>query len=260
MLDAALAAGEMVYVHCWGGVGRTGTVVGCHLVESGVAAGEVPAALGALRAGTARAHRASPETDAQRGFIAAWASPHRLGARFRAALALAAELHAGQLRKGTDIPYAGHLLAVAATVIEDGGSEDQAIAALLHDAAEDQGGEQVLAAIRARFGEAVAGIVAECSDTFASPKPPWRERKQAYVAHLHTASEGAIRVSLADKLHNARAIVRDLSLSGPALWERFSAGREEQLWYYGELAAAFEARRPGVLATELRGLVDEMGA
>ena len=188
------------------------------------------------------------------------APPHRLGSRFRAALVLAAELHAGQLRKGTDIPYIGHLLAVAATVIEDGGSEDEAIAALLHDAAEDQGGEQVLAAIRARFGDGVGGIVAECSDTFESPKPPWRERKQAYVAHLATASDGAIRVSLADKLHNARAIVRDLSLSGPALWERFSAGREAQLWYYGELAAAFEARRPGVLTAELRGLVDEMAA
>jgi ADP-ribosyl-[dinitrogen reductase] hydrolase len=177
-----------------------------------------------------------------------------LGSRFRDALGHAAELHAGQRRKGTPIPYVGHLLAVASTVIEDGGTEDEAIAALLHDAAEDQGGERVLNDLRARYGDAVADIVAECSDTFEAPKPPWRERKEAYLEHLESASDGAIRVSLADKLHNARAIVRD----GPAVWTRFNTGREEQLWYYGALADVLARRRPGVLADELRELVSRM--
>ena len=181
-----------------------------------------------------------------------------LGPRFSEAVAWAAELHADQRRKGTQIPYLGHLLAVAATVIEDGGSEDEAIAALLHDAAEDQGGERVLAEIGRRFGPTVAGIVEECSDTFESPKPPWRERKQVYLGHLEDASEGALRVSLADKLHNARAIVRDLAVSGPEVWTRFKAGADQQRWYYGALADVFARRRPGVLSDELRELVERM--
>jgi ADP-ribosyl-[dinitrogen reductase] hydrolase len=184
----------------------------------------------------------------------------RLGSRFRDALGHAARLHAGQRRKGTSIPYVSHLLAVASTVIEDGGSEDEAIAALLHDAAEDQGGEPVLDDIRARYGAVVASIVAECSDTFEDPKPPWRERKAAYLNHLEHASGAAIRVSLADKLHNARAIVRDLAVDGPDVWSRFNRGRDDQLWYYGALADVFARRRPGVLSDELRELVARMSA
>ena len=162
--------------------------------------------------------------------------------RFDAALAYAAEAHRSQRRKGSDLPYVGHLLSVAGIAIESGASEDEAIAALLHDVVEDQGGPERLADVRARFGEEVAGIVAECSDTDEVPKPPWRPRKEAYVAHLAAASPGAVRVSLADKLHNARAILYDHRLVGRRVWERFSASAEDTLWYYRALVSAFAAR------------------
>lgn len=184
-----------------------------------------------------------------------------LGPRLDDAFALARELHAGQRRKGTDIPYLGHLMAVAALVIEDGGDEDEAVAALLHDAVEDQGGAATLALIRGRFGPRVAAIVEACSDTDETPKPPWRRRKQAYLAHLRDPElpEGALRVSLADKLHNARAILADLR-AGHDVFARFNAPRRDQAWYYDALATTFAERAPGPMAVELRRVVDEVFA
>ncbi len=138
--------------------------------------------------------------------------------RFEEALSFAARLHEQQKRKGTDIPYVSHLLAVAAIVLEDGGDEDEAVAALLHDAVEDQGGKATLQVIRKRFGDRVAGIVAGYTDSDETPKPPWRERKEKYIAHLRHAPHEVLRVSVADKLHNARAILRDLRKHGERLW------------------------------------------
>jgi hypothetical protein len=147
-----------------------------------------------------------------------------LSRRFDEALVYATHLHEGTFRKETSIPYVSHLLAVCARVLEDGGSEDEAIAALLHDAVEDAGGEARLRAIRARFGERVAAIVAGCSDTDESPKPPWRGRKERYVRHLKTEADAStLRVSLADKLHNARAILRDHREIDEAIWRQRSA-------------------------------------
>jgi (p)ppGpp synthase/HD superfamily hydrolase len=180
-----------------------------------------------------------------------------LSPRFSAALAFAAELHGNQLRKGTSIPYVSHLLAVASIVLEHGGSEDEAIAALLHDAVEDQGGLPTLERIRARFGDAVAGIVAECTDTHEDPKPAWRPRKEAYLAAIPHKSAGARLVSCADKLHNARAILADFRRHGTALWARFSGG-EQSAWYYRSLADAFAATGPQPLAAELERVVTEI--
>src|SRR3954453_20932533 len=135
--------------------------------------------------------------------------------RFDRALLYATHVHGGQVRKGTTTPYVAHLLAVAATVLEYGGDEDLAIAALLHDSVEDQGGKARLEDIRNRFGDQVAHVVAACSDSLADTgkgerKPAWQERKEAYIAHLDSADDAILRVSLADKVHNARAILRDL--------------------------------------------------
>ena len=176
----------------------------------------------------------------------------RLTERFAEAVAYAAELHRDQARKGGEIPYLGHLLSVASLVIEAGGSETQAIAALLHDAAEDQGGEETLAEIRGRFGADVAAIVAACSDSLEASKPPWRERKQSYLRHLTGEPPEVQLVSLADKLDNARAILRDLRLHGPALWTRFNVHDPQQhLWYYRSLHAIFAARLDTWLVDEL---------
>jgi GTP pyrophosphokinase len=183
-----------------------------------------------------------------------------LGPRFTRALELAYELHAGQTRKGSGVPYFGHLLGVTSIVIETGSSEDEAIAALLHDAAEDQGGRDALERIRSEFGDEVAEIVESCSDSLGDPKPPWHERKRAYLEHLEEASAPALRVSLADKLHNARTIVVDYRALGEALWERFNAGRDDVLAYYRALAAIFSRRTPGALATELAVTVGELDA
>ena len=181
-----------------------------------------------------------------------------LSSRFEAALVFAARLHAGQLRKGTPVPYIAHLLAVASLVLEQGGDEDEAIAALLHDAAEDQGGAATLAEIRRRFGDAVADIVAACTDAWTTPKPPWRGRKEAYLARLPHASAAAHLVSAADKLHNARTILADYRRLGEALWSRFDGGREGTLWYYGALVEALRAAGPTPLVEELERIVTEI--
>ena len=182
----------------------------------------------------------------------------RLTARFGEALDYANAAHCQQLRKGTEIPYVAHLLGVASLAIEDGADEDQAIAALLHDAVEDQGGAARLDDIRARFGDRVAGIVADCTDSWVEPKPNWKQRKEAYIASLAHKSPDSLLVSLADKTHNARAIVSDVSSHGVEVWDRFTAPRTEVLWYYSSLADAFLRHLPGVAASRFNRLVGEL--
>lgn len=177
------------------------------------------------------------------------------GPRFEEALVYAAQLHADHLRKGSGMPYVGHLLGVAGIVIDAGGDEDEAIAALLHDAVEDQGGAPVLAEIRRRFGHRVADIVDGCSDTDLMPKPPWRERKEAYIAHIATASPSVRLVSSADKLHNALSILRDYHRQGDSLWERFRGGKEGSLWYYRALVEAYRQAGGTPVIDELEEVV-----
>lgn len=191
-----------------------------------------------------------------------------LGPRFAQALAYACLLHADQRRKGADVPYVAHLLAVASLVIEDGAAaedltEDEAIAALLHDAAEDRGGEPRLADIEARFGPRVAHIVRACSDSLetSGAKPPWRARKEAYLAYLAAESDrGVLRVSLADKVHNARAILADYRQLGEDLWARFHRDADTP-WYYRRLSEIFAERMPGSpLTAELGRVVADLEA
>jgi (p)ppGpp synthase/HD superfamily hydrolase len=170
-------------------------------------------------------------------------STPKLTGQFSKALVYAELKHHNQVRKGGDIPYVGHLLTVAGLVVNDGGSEEQAIAALLHDAVEDAGGPATLEEIRASFGAEVARIVDECSDTDEVPKPPWRERKQRYINHLADVGGDTLLVSVADKLDNARSMLRDLHQDGPRLWERFTVkDPNDHLWYYGELLKAYRDR------------------
>ena len=180
--------------------------------------------------------------------------------RFDQALAYAAHAHRTQLRKGTAIPYVSHLLGVASLALEAGADEDQAIAALLHDAVEDQGGPDRLADIATRFGPRVARIVADCTDSDAEPKPPWRARKEACVAGLAHKAPESLLVSLADKTHNARAILADLEEHGAAVWDRFTGGRDGSLWYYRALADAFSVLLPGAGARRLDGIVARLEA
>lgn len=182
----------------------------------------------------------------------------RLTPLFTDALAFAAGLHLAQKRKGTEIPYMGHVLTVAGLVIDYGGTEDEAIAALLHDAVEDQGGKPVLERIRQRFGDSVAGIVEHCTDADVLPKPPWRERKEAYVAHLGSADPSARLVSAADKLHNARAILEDYRRIGNDLWPRFNGGREGTLWYYRAVISALRSGWSHAIVDELDRVVTEL--
>jgi (p)ppGpp synthase/HD superfamily hydrolase len=167
-----------------------------------------------------------------------------LGPRFAQALVHAFMLHAMQKRKGPDnIPYIAHLLSVAALVLEESGDEDVAIAALLHDAIEDQGGDPTRKQIRFLFGERVAKIVDGCTDAETTPKPPWRERKEKYIQHIRHAPREVRLVSLADKLHNARSILLDYRKNGEEVWDRFNpkaSNRETQLWYYRALVDAFK--------------------
>lgn len=186
-----------------------------------------------------------------------------VSARFLEALDFAVRLHRNDFRKGTQIPYVAHLLAVCALVLYHGGREDEAIAALLHDALEDHADKVSPEEIAARFGENVLAIVRECSDTpedySGGAKPPWAERKAAYVERLKSARGNALRVSLADKLDNARSLLADYRQVGDALWSRFNAGKEEQLRYYRSLVQAFrEAGESGFLIEELDRVVTEL--
>ena len=178
--------------------------------------------------------------------------------RFEEALIFATQLHAEQRRKGSDVPYIAHLLAVTSIVLENGGNEDEAIAGLLHDAIEDQGGAATREEIRRRFGDTVVDIVNGCTDADVTPKPPWRVRKEEYIEHLHVASSSVRLVSAADKLHNARAVLGDYRELGEMLWRRFHGGREGTLWYYRSVTDALRQGGTSPLIEELERVVSEL--
>ncbi len=181
--------------------------------------------------------------------------PPALTARFIRALGYAARLHSRQLRKGKDRPYVGHLLSVASIVIEHGGDEDAVIAALLHDAVEDQGGLPRLREIRRKFGARVARIVEGCTDAHETHKPPWRERKRRYIQRVHRESADVRLVSAADKLSNARELLADHHLEGDAVFERFHGKKDGTLWYYRALVREFRAAGATPLVQELSRVV-----
>jgi (p)ppGpp synthase/HD superfamily hydrolase len=180
-----------------------------------------------------------------------------LTARFEQALAYAAQLHADQRRKLSGTPYLAHLLAVAALVIEHGGDEDTAIAALLHDAVEDQGGAATRDAIARRFGERVARIVDGCTDSDQQPKPPWRARKEAYLARLAEADAAVRLVAAADKLHNVRSLLTAWRLEGDTVWQHFRGGRDGTLWYYRAVLTVLEPENQPLVG-ELARAVQEL--
>ena len=179
-----------------------------------------------------------------------------LGPKFEEALIFANRIHAQQKRKDSGAPYLAHVLGVTALVLEDGGSEEEAIGALLHDAAEDQGGEEILAAIREQFGARVEQIVRECSDTLVSPKPPWKERKEGHLEMLKTALPETIRIMQADKVYNARNLQRSLIDYGSQTWQNFKGGREGTLWYFRQMHTLLSQTRAGYLMMEFSRLIE----
>jgi (p)ppGpp synthase/HD superfamily hydrolase len=181
-----------------------------------------------------------------------------LSARFDEALVLASTLHREQARKASGVPYVAHLLGVASLVLEEGGSEDMAIAALLHDAAEDQGGETTLDEISSAFGDEVARWVRQSSDTFTQPKPEWESRKRHHLAQIPSADREARLIMLADKVHNARSILADHARVGAGVWDRFSVPRERTLWYYETLLEVFDRELSPVLYDTLCDCVRRM--
>ena len=262
------AEGRRVFVHCVRAESRTPAAAAAYLarrlgISGQDALGRVIERLPGCRPNpgfVAALLRLFPEGAASENMSASPPGPARLGPRFSEALVLAAALHRQQARKGNDIPYVAHLLAVCAIVLEHGGGEDEAIAALLHDAAEDQGGEPTLELIGGLFGPKVREIVAECSDTFEQPKPAWRRRKEDYIAKLQgdEVSRSALLVSAADKLHNLSATVNDLRTQGVQFWTRFNSTREEQIWYYRALAEIYRERLGGPLADAVADQVQQL--
>jgi (p)ppGpp synthase/HD superfamily hydrolase len=182
----------------------------------------------------------------------------KLGPRFNDAFLFAAEKHALQTRKKTDVPYISHLMSVAALVLEAGGGEDEAIGALLHDVVEDCGGHPVLAEIRQRFGDRVATIVEGCTDAYTLPKPPWKARKLDYLDGLRRADDDVRLVSAADKLHNVRTILADYRKEGDSVWDRFSGRRDGTLWYYRAVLDVLREGKPNRLVDELHRVVTEL--
>lgn len=177
--------------------------------------------------------------------------------RFDEALSWASQLHREQTRKGAGAPYISHLLAVTALVLEAGADEDEAIAAVLHDAIEDQGGPAVREQIRRRFGDRVTALVDGCTDAEEMPKPPWRERKEAFIASIEAAPESVRLIVTADKLHNVTCSIVDLEREGPGAWKRFR-GRAKAMWYYQSVTAALEAAGENALTPRLRRAVDRL--
>lgn len=184
----------------------------------------------------------------------------KLGPRFLRAFEFATEKHARQTRKASTIPYVAHLMGVASLVLEAGGDEDLAIAALLHDVVEDCGGAAMLQQVQRRFGKRVAKIVDECTDAYTDPKPPWRERKENYLRRLQQADTDARLVSAADKLNNVRSILTDYREIGESVWARFSGGREGTLWYYRALRDEFLRGKGNRLIREYERAVRELEA
>jgi (p)ppGpp synthase/HD superfamily hydrolase len=182
----------------------------------------------------------------------------KLTERFENALVYATRLHAEQIRKATGVPYISHLLSVTALVLEDGGDEDEAIAALLHDAVEDQGGQATRAEIYRLFGERVGAIVDGCTEFDSEIKPPWYERKQHYIEQLRQGSPASRRVALADKLHNARTILQDYRQQGEAIWSVFTTGKEGMLWFYHSLLKMYREIAPTPMVEELARVVGEL--
>jgi (p)ppGpp synthase/HD superfamily hydrolase len=186
------------------------------------------------------------------------ASGPKLSDRFSQAFLFAAEKHARQTRKKTDVPYLSHLMSVAALVLEAGGDEDQAIAALLHDVVEDCGGHPMLEEVRHRFGDRVAKIVEGCTDAYTIPKPPWKQRKLDYLEILRSADDDVRLVSVADKLHNVRTILSDYRTAGDSVFERFSGRRDGTLWYYRAVLEVLRAGKRNRLIEELDRVVTEL--
>ncbi len=181
-----------------------------------------------------------------------------LSNRFERALVYANHLHRWQLRKGTQVPYISHLLSVAALVLEAGGNEDEAIAALLHDAVEDQGGMATRETIREQFGDAVVKIIDCCTEPITEPKLSWLERKQQYLAQLQQASASAQRVIMADKLHNTRSILADVRHQGDRAWDKFKAGRADTIWFYRECLTRLQSQSQLAMLAELQRVVEAL--
>ncbi len=181
-----------------------------------------------------------------------------LSKKFTEALTFATELHATQKRKGSGVPYIAHLLGTASIALEYGANEAEAIAALLHDAIEDQGGAPTREEIRRRFGDAVTAIVDGCTDADTISKPPWRQRKEAYIASISTTSASVRLVTAADKLYNARSVLKDYRVLGEELWQRFAGGKAGTLWYYRALVEALHAAASTPLVEELDRVVTEI--
>jgi GTP pyrophosphokinase len=184
--------------------------------------------------------------------------PIKLGPRFRKAFLFAADKHRGQTRKASKIPYIAHLIGVASLVLEAGGDEDLAIAALLHDVVEDCGGAPMLKEVRRRFGSRVAKVVDGCTDADTYPKPPWRERKEKYIRRLKKEDADTRLVSAADKLNNVRSILSDYRAIGESVWSRFNGGREGTIWYYRTLRDVFLQHKPNRITRDFDLAVQEL--
>ncbi|UBF28012.1 HD domain-containing protein [Kovacikia minuta CCNUW1] len=184
----------------------------------------------------------------------------QLTERFETALVYANHLHRSQYRKDGRVPYIAHLLSVAALVLENGGDEDQAIAALLHDAIEDQGGNAMREVMHQQFGDRVTAIVDGCTETDVTPKPDWKARKLAYLQRLQQADAEVRRVSLADKLHNARSLLASLDQEGEIVWSRFSGGKAGVLWYYRCLNEIYQATGDDYLSQEFQRVLTQIDA
>jgi (p)ppGpp synthase/HD superfamily hydrolase len=182
----------------------------------------------------------------------------KLGSRFLRAVEFAADKHKGQTRKASTIPYIAHLMGVASLVLEAGGDEDLAIAALLHDVVEDCGGAPMLKEVRRRFGPRVAKVVEGCTDADTYPKPPWRERKEKYIRHLRSADADTQLVSAADKLNNVRSILSDYRAIGESVWSRFNGRREGTLWYYRTLRDVFLLHKRNRITRDFELAVNEL--
>jgi len=181
-----------------------------------------------------------------------------LSSRFDQALLYAVEIHHGQMRSKTGIPFVAHLLGVTALVLEHGGSELEAIAALLHDAVEDAGGRERLREIEKKFGPEVAALVTECTDSFDEPMPPWKQRKETYLSRLGELTDPGRLIMIADKVHNARALLRSYRLHGERVWSRYQGEKRGTLWYYRALAEGLQGEPYAALAADLDQAVLEI--